>query len=74
MQKKIESALALIRPVLQQDGGDIELVEVTPDNTAKVRLLGRCSGCPKSGQTLKSVVTKTLLKTVSGLRKVEAVQ
>ncbi len=74
MQTKVESALALIRPLLQQDGGDIELVEITPDNIVKVRLLGQCSGCPKSGQTLKNIVTKTLVKTVPGVRNVEAVQ
>ncbi len=73
MQKNIEAALMLIRPVLQQDGGDIELVEITPDGIVRVRLLGRCSGCPKSSKTLKGVVERTLVKMVEGVRRVESV-
>ncbi len=73
MKNEIEKALAFIRPVLQQDGGDIELIECTTDNIVKIRLLGRCRSCPKSGQTLKNVVTKTIVKMVPGVRNVEAV-
>ncbi len=74
MQIAVEKALESIRPVLQEDGGDIELVEISDENIVTVRLLGRCSGCPSAGQTLKNVVTKTLIKTVPGVRNVLAVQ
>ncbi len=73
MQKELEVALSCIRPILQQDGGDIEIVEMTEDRIVKVRLLGQCDGCPKSGQTLKNIITKTFVKMVPGIRKVEAV-
>ena len=74
MQDQLEAALAVIRPVLQQDGGDIELVDVTPEGVVRVRLTGRCKGCPKSQQTLRSVVERTILKMAPGVRRVEAVE
>ena len=74
MQKELDMALALIRPVLQQDGGDIEVVEVTEDCIVRVRLKGQCKGCPKAGQTLRSTVERTILKMVPAVRRVEAVE
>lgn len=74
MQEQLNTALAVIRPVLQQDGGDIELVDVTPEGVVHVRLTGRCKGCPKSQQTLRSVVERTILKMAPGVRRVEAVE
>lgn len=74
MQEQLDAALALIRPVLQQDGGDIELVETTAEGIVRVRLTGRCKGCPKSQQTLRSVVERTILKMVPEVRRVEAVE
>ena len=68
----MEQALAKIRPMLQRDGGDIELVEVT-DGVVKVRLTGACKGCPMSQMTLKQGVEKLLLKEVPGLKEVQAV-
>ena len=73
MQQAVESALAFIRPVLQQDGGDIELVEVTDDGVVRVRLTKHCKGCPHSGDTLKNIVTKTIVKMVPSIHKVESV-
>ncbi len=61
MEAKIKEALENIRPFLQRDGGDIEFVEVTPENIVRVRLQGHCAGCPGAMMTLKSVV-ETLLK------------
>jgi Fe-S cluster biogenesis protein NfuA len=58
--------------MLQRDGGDIELVEVT-DGIAKVRLTGACKGCPMSQMTLKQGVEKLLMKEVPGLKEVQAV-
>ena len=72
LKKSVEQALAKIRPMLQRDGGDIELVEVT-DGIVKVRLTGACKGCPMSQMTLKQGVEKLLLKEVPGLRQVQAV-
>ncbi len=74
MQKELDAALEMIRPILQQDGGDIEIVGISNDATVQVRLVGRCKGCPKSDQTLKNVVAKTLIKMVPGVRRVEAIQ
>jgi Fe-S cluster biogenesis protein NfuA len=68
----VEQALAKIRPMLQRDGGDIELVEVS-DGTVKVRLTGACKGCPMSQMTMKQGVEKLLMKEVPGLKAVEAV-
>ena len=52
----IEDALARIRPILQRDGGDIELVDVTDDKVVQVRLQGHCAGCPGARMTLTHVV------------------
>ena len=71
-KKLVEIALEKIRPMLQRDGGDIELVEVN-DGVVKVRLTGACKGCPMSQMTLKQGVEKLLLKEVPGLKEVQAV-
>ena len=72
LKQSVEQALAKIRPMLQRDGGDIELVEVT-DGIVKVRLTGACKGCPMSQMTLKQGVEKLLMKEVPGLKEVQAV-
>jgi Fe-S cluster biogenesis protein NfuA len=71
-KKLVELSLEKIRPMLQRDGGDIELVEVN-DGVVKVRLTGACKGCPMSQMTLKQGVEKLLLKEVPGLKEVRAV-
>ena len=60
MQEKVETALGKIRPSLQADGGDVELVEVTADGLVKVKLTGACEGCPMSQMTLKMGIEKVL--------------
>jgi Fe-S cluster biogenesis protein NfuA len=72
VKEAVEKALEKIRPLLQRDGGDIELVEIT-DGIVKVRLTGACKGCPMSQMTLKQGVERMLLKEVSGLKEVQAV-
>jgi Fe-S cluster biogenesis protein NfuA len=72
VKKAVEQALTKIRPMLQRDGGDIELVDVT-DGVVKVRLTGACKGCPMSQMTLKQGVEKLLMKEVPGLKQVQAV-
>jgi len=72
MREKVEKAIEKIRPFLQRDGGDIELVDVA-DGVVKVRLKGACSGCPMAQMTLKEGVEKAIKKDVPEVVKVEAV-
>jgi Fe-S cluster biogenesis protein NfuA len=73
MREKVENALAKIRPALQADGGDVELVEITPQGVVRVRLTGACKGCPMAGQTLRQGVERVVLKEVPEAVRVEAV-
>jgi len=73
MEERIETALNKIRPFLQADGGDVELVEVTDDGIVKVRLTGACGGCPMSQMTLKHGVEKALKKDIPEITAVESV-
>lgn len=73
MREKVEEALAKIRPSLQADGGDVELVEVSADGVVKVRLSGACCGCPMAQMTLKEGIEKILKESVPGVKRVEAV-
>ena len=59
-KEKVEEALKQVRPALQRDGGDIELVSVEENDTIKVRLKGACGACPMSTMTLKMGVEKYL--------------
>ena len=72
LKASVEKALEKIRPLLQRDGGDIELVEVS-DGVVKVRLTGACKGCPMSQVTLKQGVEKMLMQEIPGLKEVQAV-
>ena len=65
--------MAKVRPVLQADGGDVELVEVGEDGIVKVRLKGACGGCPMSQMTLKMGIERMLKKEVPEIKSVEAV-
>ena len=73
MKEKVEVALNKIRPMLQADGGDVELVEVGEDGLVKVRLQGACAGCPMSQMTIKNGVEKILKEQVPGVTAVESV-
>jgi len=73
MQEKIKEILEQIRPLLKADGGDMELVEITEDQTVKVRLTGACGHCPMSTMTLKMGIERTLREKVSPDIKVVAV-
>ena len=72
MKEKVEKALNNIRPALQADGGDVELVEVE-DNIVKVRLKGACAGCPLSQMTIKQGIERYLKKEVPEIVSVEPV-
>lgn len=72
MKENVEKALQTIRPALQADGGDIELIDVV-DGVVKVRLTGACGGCPMSQMTLKMGVEKVLKQQVPEVKSVETV-
>ncbi|HEY3373840.1 MAG TPA: NifU family protein [Candidatus Aquicultor sp.] len=73
MREQVEAALARIRPALQADGGDIELVDVTDEGIVQVRLQGACAGCPMSQMTLTHYVEQTLKEMVPGVTAVQPV-
>lgn len=72
MRDKVAAALAQIRPALQADGGDVELVDVT-DGVVKVKLTGACSGCPMSTMTLKMGIERVLKEQIPEIKEVVAV-
>jgi Fe-S cluster biogenesis protein NfuA len=73
MKEKVIAVLEEIKPALQADGGDLELVEVTGDGTVKVKLLGACGHCPMSTMTLKMGIEKRLKEKVPEVKEVLAV-
>ncbi len=73
VKDKVEKALKELRPQLQADGGDIELVEVE-NGIVKVKMKGACAGCPMSTMTLQWGVENFLKKKIPGIVRVEAVQ
>jgi Fe-S cluster biogenesis protein NfuA len=70
---KVQNVIAQIRPYLQQDGGDIEFIELTDDNIVNVKLLGACGSCPYSTMTLKNGVETAMKKAIPEVKSVEAV-
>ncbi|AFK04640.1 nitrogen-fixing NifU domain-containing protein [Emticicia oligotrophica DSM 17448] len=70
--EKVENALNSVRPYLQTDGGNVRVVEVTEDLTAKIELLGACGTCPMSSMTFKAGLEEAILKAVPEIKKVEA--
>jgi Fe-S cluster biogenesis protein NfuA len=73
MTLMINSALNEVRPYLQSDGGDVELVEITGDMTVKVRLTGACDGCPFSMMTLKAGIEQAIRKKLPEMKELVAV-
>ena len=74
MKERVEAALNKIRPYLQNDGGDVELVSVEDDGTVKVRLMGACGGCPMANQTLKNGIERVLKEEIKEVKEVVAVR
>ena len=72
IKEKVEVALGRIRPVLQADGGDVELVDVI-DGTVKVKLTGACHGCAMATVTLRMGIERVLKEQVPGVKEVVAV-
>ena len=73
MKEQVEKVLEEIRPALQGDGGDVELVAIEDDGTVKVRLTGACHGCPMSQMTLHHGIKMNLQQMVPGVKEVVAV-
>ena len=70
---KVKEALDQLRPFLEADGGDMELVEITDDGIVRVRLLGACSDCSMSSMTLKAGLEEAIIKVAPEIIRVEAV-
>jgi len=70
---KVEQVLDEIRPRLQADGGDVELVEVDPEGVVKVKLTGACFGCPMSQMTLKMGIEKLIKEKIPEVKTVETI-
>lgn len=73
LKERVEEALNLIRPALQADGGDVELVDVSDDGVVKVALQGACRGCPMSQLTLANGVERVIKEQVPEIQRVEPV-
>lgn len=73
MKEKVKEVLNKIRPQLQADGGDVELVDVSDDGVVKVRLKGACAGCPLSTMTLSMGIERALKEEISEVERVESV-
>jgi len=73
MKEKVEKALEKVRPMLQADGGNVELVEVTADGVVKLKLKGACGCCPMSQMTLKMGIEKILKQEVPEIKEVVSV-
>lgn len=70
IRERVVRALERVRPYLQSDGGDIDLLDVTEDMTVKVKLTGACHGCPYSLQTLKAGVEQAIIREVPEIKRV----
>jgi Fe-S cluster biogenesis protein NfuA len=70
MKEQVQEVLELIRPALQADGGDVELVDVTDDGIVSVKLTGACGSCPMSTMTLKMGIERTLVEKIPEVKEV----
>ena len=73
MREKVEEIINTIKPFLQAEGGDIELVDVSDDGIVKVKLVGACAGCPGAQMTLKLGVERKLREAIPEIKEVVAV-
>lgn len=74
MKERVAAVIEEIRPYLQADGGDIELVSVEEDGTVKVKLQGACKGCPGARMTLRNGVERKLKQEIPEVKQVVAVE
>ncbi|AUS07924.1 NifU family protein [Laceyella sacchari] len=73
VQERVQEVLDKLRPYIQRDGGDVELVEISDDGIVRVRLLGACGSCPSSTITLKAGIERALMEEIPEVREVEQV-
>jgi Fe-S cluster biogenesis protein NfuA len=73
LQQKVEDALNTIRPYLEADGGDVEVVEITEDQTLKLQLTGACRTCHMSHMTMKSGIEETIRRAVPEIKQIISV-
>ncbi len=73
LKERVQTALNDVRPSLQADGGDVELVDVSEDGVVKVKLKGACGGCPMAKMTLSQGIEAHLKKVVPEVRSVQGV-
>ena len=73
MKEAVQKAIDEIRPNLQMDGGDVELIDVSDDGVVKVKLLGACGGCPMSQMTLKMGIERHLKQAVPEIKEVVSI-
>lgn len=74
LKEQVAKVLETLRPMLQADGGDVELVDVDDQGVVQLRLQGACSSCPMAQQTLKMGIERQLKEQVSAVKEVVAVQ
>jgi Fe-S cluster biogenesis protein NfuA len=72
-KEQVLKSLESMRPYLQADSGDVELIEISEDGIVKVKLTGACSVCPMSIMTLRAGIERALMREIPGVRRVEAV-
>jgi Fe-S cluster biogenesis protein NfuA len=70
MREEVEKVLEMVRPALQADGGDVELVDISEDGVVSVKLKGACGSCPMSTMTLKMGIEKTLREKIPAVKSV----
>ena len=71
LEKRVKNILEQVRPYLQQDGGDVNFIELTDDNTVIVELTGACGNCPHSKMTLKNGIESVMKKVIPEIKSVE---
>jgi Fe-S cluster biogenesis protein NfuA len=69
----VQDAIDRVRPMLQRDGGDVQLVDITEENVVKVKLTGACGSCPMSTMTLKNGIETALKRSIPEIKSVESV-
>ena len=73
LHQRVEEALQSIRPYLEADGGDVEIVEITEDNIVRLELKGACKTCNMSHMTMRSGIEETIRKSVPEVKGIESV-
>jgi Fe-S cluster biogenesis protein NfuA len=74
MKERVQEVLDQVRPALQADGGDVELVDVSEDGIVSVKLTGACGSCPMSTMTLKMGIERTLMQNIPEVKEVVQVR